>query len=652
MSRHPTARTFVIAFLALSLSESVSVATPRPSPRPKRVLVIYQQQAETLPMLEFTTQLRVSISKELGAPVDFYQEALDFDRFSGRERSSPLANYFDEKYRRFGIDVVVPVGGRALRFAVDQLGPVLPEVPIVFALNAMPQTNPASLPPHVTGRIASASRFELTLWMARRLQPDANEIVVIGGAGPSDSVSVAAAVKAVAASGDSIGVTVLRGLSLEALLPRLRQISPRSIVLFANYRLDGRGRVFEPLDIVGSIARATPAPMYTQLMSYVGEGTVGGSVIRFADEGVGTGRLVVRVLRRRAGERMPPVEAITESFVADWRQLRRFGLAEERVPQGTRLLYREPTAWERYRTVVLLTIAALVAQLLLIGRLLVERRRRKRAQTAAQEQQQRLEESRRVVAHMGRVALLGELATAISHELRQPLTAIRMNAQAGARAVRSRHMLGADQDMDLFDEIFQAIDEDNTLASDIITRVRALARRDALPEQPVDLNEVIRASARLLQFESATRRADIVLTLDPHLHAVTGDPVQLQQIVLNLTLNALEACAASPTPRVEVSTFGRDAGIEVTVRDNGPGLSQGIRLHLFESFFTTKEAGLGLGLAIVHSIVERHHGRILAENGEQGGAVFRVILPCTRNSPADVAGARLMHLGVEPTVSH
>jgi len=242
----PAARTFVLALIALSLSASAPVASAQQSQRRKRVLVIYQQQAETLPMLEFTRQLRLTISKELGAPVDFYQEALDFDRFTGRESSSPLASYFDEKYRRFGIDVVVPVGGRALRFAVDQLGDVLPKVPIVFALCAAPQTDPASLPVHVTGRLASASRFEPTLWMARRLQPDANEIVVIGGAGTSDSVAVAAAVRAVTASGDSLRLTVLQGFSLDALLPRLRLLSPRSIAIFANYRLDGAGRSSSP----------------------------------------------------------------------------------------------------------------------------------------------------------------------------------------------------------------------------------------------------------------------------------------------------------------------------------------------------------------------------------------------------------------------
>jgi len=555
--------------------------------------------------------------------------------------SLSLANYFDEKYRPFGVDVVVPVGGRALRFAVDQLDVVLPHVPIVFALCAAPQTDPASLPAHVTGRIASAWRFEPTIAMARRLQPDASEVVVIGGAGASDSVSVAAAVRAVEASRDSLRLTTLQGLPLDELLRRLHQLSPRSIAVFANFRQDGRGRVYEPVDIVGSIARASAAPLYTQLMNYVGEGTVGGSIVRFDDEGIATGRLVVRVLRRRPGEVMPPVEPITKSFVADWRQLRRFGLPESRLPPGTRLLYREPTTWELHRTTILLTVGVIVAEVVLIASLLVERRRRKRAQRATEAHQQRAEESRRVVAQMGRVALLGELTTTISHELRQPLAAIRTNAELGAKAVRRSRDSLAVEDRELFDEIFQAIADDNALASEIITRVRALARKEALPQQPVDFNDVCRASVRLLQYDAVTRGGDIVLSLDPQLPGVIGDPIQFQQILLNLVVNALEACTTSSAPRVEVSTMRRDAEIEISVRDNGPGLSEGVRLHLFESFFTTKPQGLGLGLAIVHSIIERHHGRIQAENSAEGGAVFRVVLPCAPSS-REGSRARLM----------
>ena len=653
MSNRLAERVFILAALiVVSLCASAPRATAQDAARPTRVLVLYQQLAETQPMLEFAQGLRTSITRELAAPVEFYQEALDFDRFVNLELSSPLADYLNDKYRRFGIDVVVPVGGRALKFAVDQLGRVLPNVPIVFALCAEPQTDPAAQPANVTGRISSASRFAPTLWMARRLQPDAKRVVVIGGAGPADSVSVAAAVSAAATLGDSLELTVLQGLPLDELLPRLRQLPPRSIAIFANYRLDGRGHVFEPLDIVGSIAHAAPAPMYVQLGSYVGEGVVGGSVLRFDDEAVRTGRLVVRVLRRRPGERMPPVEPIAKSFVADWRQLQRWGLSEARLPPGTELVFREPTLWQRYRTVVLLTLGVIGAESLLLGSLLAERRRRKRAQLVAEEQQRRADETRRQVAHMGRVALVGELTATMSHELRQPLAAIRMNAEAGAKIVARDTGQFSDDEREVCGEIFSEIVADDVLASDIITRVRALVRREELPQQPVDLNEICRTSARLVQYDALTRHAEITLALDPGLPTVTGDPVQLQQVVLNLIVNALDASAGSTNPQVTISTVARGEDAEVAVRDNGPGLTEDVRQHIFESFFTTKPHGLGLGLPIVQSIIERYHGRVRAENAEAGGAVFRVVVPGTRRPRESPSELRRNNVEAQPPVAN
>jgi C4-dicarboxylate-specific signal transduction histidine kinase len=726
------------AALAL-LGSAGAIAQP---PRPTRILLLYQQQAEAPQMVEFTRRLRATIQNELSSPVEFYQESLDLDRFSTVESVSRLSRYFEDKYRGFAIDAVVPIGGRALEFVSDHLSGVLAGAPVVFALAAVPQTNPSGLPPNVTGRIAIASRFEPTLSMALALQPDAGQVVVVGGASAADSQSVAAVNTAIADISDTIHVSFLQGLALDSLLVRLRSLPKRSIVILANFRRDGLGQVFDPVDIVGSISRASAAPMYTQLRSYIGEGVVGGFVTRFDDEGVRTARLVVRVLHRMPGEPMPPVEIVDNSFVADWRQLRRFGLSEARLPFGADVLFREPTAWERYRTAALATLGLIAAESLLIGLLLLERRRRKlsqelnravlaslsaqiaildrdgtiirvneawrdgarfgevethgaafvgwnyleecrRAEARGSEEagkvrrgveavlerrewpfrheyrwsgpdehayeifvdrlqvseggaivthlditdrrvaERRAEETRRQVAHMGRLALVGELSATMSHELRQPLAAIRANAEAGARLLTL-----SPPDLREVREIFQSIVGDDKRAADVIEGVRKLLRKDEAFATTVDLNQVCQESVRLLQHEAELRQTRLELSLSAAHPTVAGDPVQLQQVLLNLMLNGLEAASTSTAERaVVIHTETNADGVEVTVHDSGPGLSASVHPRLFDPFFSTKTGGLGLGLVIVRSIVERHNGRVRAENHSLGGALFRVRLP-------------------------
>jgi C4-dicarboxylate-specific signal transduction histidine kinase len=233
------------------------------------------------------------------------------------------------------------------------------------------------------------------------------------------------------------------------------------------------------------------------------------------------------------------------------------------------------------------------------------------------------DETRRQVAHLGRVALVGELAAAVSHEMRQPLAAIRANAEAG-----SLLLARTPPDVREARAIFNDIVMDDIRASHVIDHIRLLLRKDESTAAPIDVNNICRDAVDLLRRDATLRGVRLDLALTPRLPAITGDAVQIQQVVLNLTLNGLDAATATErAPIVVVGTAARHGEIEVFVRDSGRGLLPEARQHLFESFFTTKPHGLGLGLAIVRSIVERHRGRVVAENIMSGGAVFRVLLP-------------------------
>jgi signal transduction histidine kinase len=280
--------------------------------------------------------------------------------------------------------------------------------------------------------------------------------------------------------------------------------------------------------------------------------------------------------------------------------------------------------WEHHRGLIVAVVAVLMlVKLALIVRLLVERRQRMRAQTAMEHQFSHL-------AHVSRVGTVGELAATLAHELRQPLAAIRYNAETAIRLIGQPAANQVEVKQVLHD-----IAADDARASDVIDRVVGLLRREERPPERVDLNDVCHGVRRLLHSAAAMRGATVELSLDAELPVIIGDPVQLQQVVLNLVLNALEALPAAEGNRsVVVSTAACGQGVELAVRDFGPGISDDVKDRLFEPFCSTKPQGLGMGLSIVRSIIERHGGTIQATNEPGGGALFRIVLPLEMVRPA------------------
>ena len=250
-----------------------------------------------------------------------------------------------------------------------------------------------------------------------------------------------------------------------------------------------------------------------------------------------------------------------------------------------------------------------------------------------------VQRSRQELAHVGRVSTVGELTASLAHELYQPLTAIMTNAQAARRMLSA-----APPDISQVDAILSDIVNDDRRARDVIERLRDLLRKGELELAQVDLASTIRDVAALLRSEALVRQVSVALDLDGYPVIVLGDRVQLQQVMLNLLHNAMEAMAdgrAHPTTvsvrcrRTDSTNSGHSATgsgqgpglVRVTVSDTGPGLVPGAEETVFEPFYTTKKDGMGMGLSIVRSIVESHGGSIRAANHERGGALFEFILP-------------------------
>jgi signal transduction histidine kinase len=243
------------------------------------------------------------------------------------------------------------------------------------------------------------------------------------------------------------------------------------------------------------------------------------------------------------------------------------------------------------------------------------------------------------LAHLSRVGILGELAGSIAHELNQPLSAMLSNAQVGRN-----HLDAPSPDMQEMREILEDIAADAKRAGGIIHGMRAMFKKDAPPNpQPIDPDECVIQVVSLLRSEIISRKVTVEHHPSAKKTSAMGGRVEMQQVLINLLLNAFDAVAHGVDPgnrRIHVTTRAEDRRVTVCVRDHGPGVSDDIRAHLFEPFNSTKPGGLGLGLAISRSIARRFGGDLTVENHTEGGAIFCLSMPALsdkyqKSSPSD-----------------
>ncbi len=268
---------------------------------------------------------------------------------------------------------------------------------------------------------------------------------------------------------------------------------------------------------------------------------------------------------------------------------------------------------------------ALVQRLWLIGEIFANAVVRKRAELKAQQLHDHL-------TRMTRVNLLGELAAAIAHEVNQPLCAIVTNAQAGQRLLSAEHA-----NVNEVRETLHDIAADSRRANDVIVRIRSMLQNQTPEHAPLHLGDAIREAVSLIYGPSLQKGVSVALHLSPQLPMILGDRIQLQQVILNLALNALDAMSQPESETRHLSIHAEcasDDSVIIVVSDTGPGIDCKLQDEVFETFFTTKPTGLGVGLAISRSIVESHGGSIWVESELGRGAAFYVKLPVAKKAPA------------------
>jgi signal transduction histidine kinase len=465
--------------------------------------------------------------------------------------------------------------------------------------------------------------FAPTLELALRLHPGARRVLLVGGSSEFDRRLVDQASAEFQAARPPVPVEYRIGLPMSDLLNTLAHLPPHTIVLYTTMFADRTGRPFVPHEAAQQIARTANAPVYGFLDQYLGDGIVGGHLYSLDAHGGEAARLALRILGGTPASAIPPIEPSASLDLFDWRQLRRWGVDERRLPAGAIVRYRTPSPWERHRTTILIAAGVVLLQSALIAALLLERRELRRTQTALQESEARAAEQRSELTHLGRVAVVGELSAALAHEMKQPLAAILTNARV------ARRMLEVDRvDTAELRAILEDIASDDQRAGAVIDHVRSLVSKAKEEPELLSANEVVREVLDLMHSDLQYRRVIVSTRLDDPPPLVLADRVQLQQVLLNLIMNACDAMRERDSgERLLVVSTAADGDARIEVRDQGTGIPPDTLTSIFKPFVTTKSDGLGLGLAICRTIVTEYHGQIWAVNNPDRGATMIVSLP-------------------------
>lgn len=574
---------------------------------------------------EFERGLREGLDTTGGRGVTVHAEYLDAPAFAGDAHEASFARYIAGKYGERTLDVVVAAGVEGLGFVLHRdLGP-LARLPVVYSFveRGLLQTL-EPLPPRFVGQ-SYEQDISGTIELALRLQPKTRHLWVVTGDRSMIDRRYGALTRTQAAQFEGrVAVEYLTGLATDELLARLRQAGPDTVVVTLGYDVDGKGVVASHRESIKAMVAASTAPIYSQ--AFLGSGVVGGYAVDFELLGRAAGTAARRLVDGATPESLRSESYLDEphTLMIDWRQLQRWRIDPGLIPDGAAILYRKPSFLEENRGIVIGASSVVLLQAGLIAWLLFERRRRRHAELVAH--RQRLE-----LAHASRVAMTAELTGAIAHEINQPLGAILSNADAADLSLRNNRA-----SPELLREIMADIHRDVLRASDVVKSLRTFFSRREVPKERLDLNVLLADIDAFMQIEARRRRMRIELFRGTDALPVFGNRIELQQVVVNLILNAMDAMDATPEDRRRVSVSAAAAGdtAVIEVRDLGRGIAPDQLTRLFESFYTTKPNGMGLGLSISRTLVEAHEGRISAENAPEGGALFRVELPLDRHGAA------------------
>jgi signal transduction histidine kinase len=590
------------------------------------VLVLHSFGRDFKPWSEYAKAIHLELDRQSPWPIEIIDQSLLTTRSADEDAEVPYVEYLRALFAKRPLDLIVSIGAPAANFVQRRRQQLFASTPMVFTAVEQRRIQRSSLTENDTV-VALAQDFPAVIRNILHMLPDTKTIAVVNGNSPGERLWLEDLGKDFAPFADRVSFVWYNDRSFAEILKHAAALPPHSAIFWHQMNVDAAGVVYEGDRALPRLHAVANAPIFSFTDAFFSGEIVGGPMASVIEASRLTAAVAVRILGgEKAGDiKIPPVGFAAPKF--DWRQMQRWKISEARLLPGSEVHFRELTLWDQYRWQISAICVAILFQAAMITGLLVERRRRSAAEMEARDR-------RREAIHLNRVATATVLSSSLAHELGQPLGSILLNIETARELLKSvPHDL-----ISQVDEILSDVVRDDQRASEIVhSQKNLLKKENDAGLQHFDLNDSVREVVDIATFEATKRGVALRASRSPDALPVRADRIQMQQVMLNLVMNgmdALENCdRAAREVTIQASHGAASKAIEVTVSDSGDGIPQDKLTKIFDPFFTTKPQGTGLGLPIARTIIESHGGTMWAENRVDGGAAFHFTLPLADARP-------------------
>ena len=576
----------------------------------RRVLVLYTTRRDTQFSIVGDQTLPGLLEKGIGATVDYYAEHIDGARFPEAEYGRAFRDYLALKYRGSRFDAIITTHSLAFEFISRYREDLFPNTPVVFFVDDLT----AARLPNSAG-VISPRDYGGSIDLALTLQPDTREVFVVAGNSSRDQDAERAARAQFTRYTPGLRFTYLSGLSENALEQRLRQLPEHAIVYYLLFYQDAAGVNVTPLAYLDRVATIANRPTYSWVDSTLNHGVVGGGFTSIALQIKAVADLAVRVLKGERPDDIPILTANTIERKVDWRQLQRWDISDARVPAGSQMLFRPPSAWERYKAYIVSAVILILAQSVLVGVLLVQRRHLRLAEETVQHGKADLKASRERIRDLGGRLLAAQdaersrIALELHDDVSQQLAVLMMNLQ-----LLCGFGPGRDDDAEIVAR--EALEH----ADGIARSLRDLSHR--LYPTKLRLLGLVPALASL-QHDMTTAHLSVRFS---HSNVPPGLPHDLTLALYRVVQEALHnVIAHSDAAEVRIDVDGRGGALFMTIEDDGVG------------FDVNSPLGEGLGLISMRERLECVGGALTISSCPGAGTRIEIVIPQAVSSASPLA---------------